>query len=323
MTGMISIISPAYNVEKCIEKCIKSTIDQTYKNFEHIIIDDGSTDQTNSVISKYAKIDPRVKIITSSRSGVTSARKAGIEKAEGDYLYFLDSDDYLSETSLVDLWNKAITDNTEIIVGGYTEVGLSGEIVNYLTDSENIITSDEYISQILKSENQGLCGKLFRKEIFGKNISYPFNLSYGEDFNILIQLVSFTNRISRISKSVFFYVRRNNSLTNSNANRLNYLYYDRALFLNSIIDKLQVNQNVKEELILEVIWNLYPCIRYNDYKSESDSVRNVFKVRFAENKIRREINEKKWNKWLYINIYLNAPFLLRFYNTIAKIKNLL
>lgn len=321
MTDRISIISPAFNVEKCIEKCIESVICQTNPNFEHIIINDGSTDQTHSIIHKYSERDCRIKIIDLPASGVTMARKTGIEAAKGNYFFFLDSDDYLPETALSDLLNKIIADETEIVVGGYTEIGLDGTIKRFNDKPADILTSEEYLLFILNSSNQGLCGKLFKRQLFYSKISFPLDLYYGEDFNIIIQLVSFAKRISFLPESVFYYVRRQNSLTNSNSEKLSNLYYDRVLFLDSIIDNLQITERVRLVLILEVICGLYPYIRINNKIEHYRDIKRIIKFRFKDSKTRKKIRENKLTHWLYINIYLYFPFLLKFYNRISKIKN--
>jgi glycosyltransferase involved in cell wall biosynthesis len=321
MKDIISIISPAFNVEKCIDKCIESVICQTNPNFEHIIINDGSTDQTLSIIQKYSALDKRIKIINLPASGVTIARKTGVEAAEGNYFYFLDSDDYLPETALSELFNKIISDKSEIVVGGYTEIGLDGAIRNSSDTPNSIISSEEYLILILNSSNQGLCGKLFKRELFENKISFPFDLFYGEDFNILIQVVSFAKRISFLPKSVFYYVRRKNSLTNSNSEKLSNMYYDRVLFLDSIIDNLQIAEKVRLELIIEVIKGLYPYIRMNKQIEHYRNIKSVVKYRFKDSKTREKIRKKKLTYWFYINIYLHFPILLNFYNKMSNMKN--
>lgn len=94
---MFSIIVPVYNVEKYLDKCLKSILRQTFKDFECIIIDDGSQDNSNIIIDKYVKLDQRFKVIHQKNMGISAARNAGLDIAEGDYITFIDSDDYIAD----------------------------------------------------------------------------------------------------------------------------------------------------------------------------------------------------------------------------------
>ena len=92
---MISVIIPIYNVEKYLTKCIESVINQTYKNLEIILVNDGSTDNSKEIIDKYSSIDSRIKVINKKNGGLSDARNVGIELAKGEYITFLDSDDWI------------------------------------------------------------------------------------------------------------------------------------------------------------------------------------------------------------------------------------
>ena len=106
--GKVSIIVPVYNVEKYFDKCIESIIRQTYKNIEIIIVDDGSKDNSGIIADEYAKTDSRIKVFHSENRGLSFARNCGVKYATGDFLCFVDSDEYISEEYIVNMFDSAI-----------------------------------------------------------------------------------------------------------------------------------------------------------------------------------------------------------------------
>lgn len=115
---LISVIVPIYKVEKYLEECILSIVNQTYKNLEIILIDDGSPDKCGSMCNEYAKKDKRIKVIHKENKGISSARNLGIEMATGEYIFFVDSDDYLFKTSIEKLYKDIIEYDADISIGG-------------------------------------------------------------------------------------------------------------------------------------------------------------------------------------------------------------
>ena len=103
---MISIIVPVYNVQDYLDRCVKSIVGQTYTDTEIILVDDGSTDNSGNMCDKWAERDQRIKVIHKENGGLSSARNAGIDKANGDYISFIDSDDYIEDSMMQTLWNK-------------------------------------------------------------------------------------------------------------------------------------------------------------------------------------------------------------------------
>ena len=103
---IISIIVPVYNVEKYLDKCIDSIINQTYKNIEIILIDDGSTDQSSAICDKYSKLDKSIKVIHKKNGGISDARNEGTKITTGSYLMFIDSDDYIDSNMIEELYKK-------------------------------------------------------------------------------------------------------------------------------------------------------------------------------------------------------------------------
>ena len=181
MNKKVSIILPAYNVEKYLSKCIESIIKQTYKNIEIIIIDDGSTDNTYAIAEEYSKIDKRIIVFYQENSGSGPARNIGIEKSTGDYIMFVDPDDWIDKHMISDYIYLQSKFETDIILSGYYE--------NYFINNDVKITekklNKKYLkNQLLVRENylelfleEAICAPtriLYKKEIIDKNhIRFP------------------------------------------------------------------------------------------------------------------------------------------------------
>ena len=114
MQELISIVIPVYNVEKYLDECILSVINQTYKNLEILLINDGSSDSSYDICCKYSEQDNRIHVINKENGGLASARNVGIDKATGEYIYFLDSDDYIKETTIEKVVNYMKNNNLDL-----------------------------------------------------------------------------------------------------------------------------------------------------------------------------------------------------------------
>lgn len=206
---LVSIIIPAYNVEKYIEKCLLSILEQTYTNIEVIVVDDGSTDKTGQLIDKVLQQDSRVRVIHKKNAGVSAARNSGIEISTGDYLVFVDGDDYIAH-DYVD-YMLSLIENTG------SEFCLSKCCY---TKSDEKQTKSEYIEKLQPEDATALLispdvivgcwNKIFKRSlIVNNNIWFSTNLFYGEG-------LTFITTVSQISKSVgvgnrkVYYYRRNN-----------------------------------------------------------------------------------------------------------------
>ena len=124
----LSVVLPVYNVESYVSKCIDSILNQTFKDFELIIIDDGSTDSSSAICEHYKNIDSRIQLIKQKNQGLSAARNHGIQLAQGEFISFIDSDDWIDSTMYADLLSL-ITSDVDIVVCGHRVVTESGEIL--------------------------------------------------------------------------------------------------------------------------------------------------------------------------------------------------
>lgn len=217
----VSIIIPAYNVEKYISVGIKSALDQTYKNIEVIVVDDGSSDGTFNIMNKYANIDSRVKIYKKTNGGVSSARNLAMEKATGDYFMFLDSDDWLENNAVEDLLklqqenlNKLVT--VECYYAKYVDNECLREQQGINNDSISLSKEDSLISIDKEYRLRSSCFKLFKTSIvIDKKIQFNEKVSYGEDGLFVFEYLHYTNGIIYVPVPLWNILERPDSATMS------------------------------------------------------------------------------------------------------------
>ncbi|MBR0423152.1 MAG: glycosyltransferase [Clostridia bacterium] len=220
-TPKVSIIIPVYNVEKYIKECINSAVNQTLKDIEIICVDDGSTDSSGSIIDEYANKDPRVHVVHKQNSGVSATRNKGIDLAKGEYIKFIDSDDVLDLTACEVCYNKAKSEDADIVVHDsidkiYNEGQFS--LISLPAFVDGVVWTSLYRTSFIKENN----------------IRFHEETSYGEDqaFNLLCNPKA--NKIVCISNNFYMYRTSNDTSlchdskidkhSKSHATNVNYVY---------------------------------------------------------------------------------------------------
>lgn len=223
---MVSIIIPVYNVEKYINRCIDSVINQTYKNIEIILVDDGSTDNSGKICDSYEKKDERIKVIHKENGGLSSSRNVGIDLSRGDIITFLDSDDYLSSEYIeksVELYNRH---NADIVVLKmiYVAENINEEIKNNTIPKIMEFNSEEAIEISLYQTYFSCCapGKIYNKKIF-KDIRFPLD-KLSEDLAVCHELLGCAKKIVYCNEVGYYYRQRSMSIMHTfNIKRLDAL----------------------------------------------------------------------------------------------------
>ena len=218
----ISIIIPVYNSERYILDCLKSVLATSFENMECIIINDGSTDNTLKTIEKYIADDNRVRVYSTANRGVAMARNLGIKQSKGKYIFFLDSDDYLTANAW-QLIQNAITLNKDIYIFNYSEKRgktpkLAIPIINNNLYYTEIIAELSVYNSYLNSS----CGKLFKKEIIEKNtLTFPDSVKFGEDACFVMEYLCYVKSIYVDNKMIFTYrMHSTNTINNFSLTRL-------------------------------------------------------------------------------------------------------
>lgn len=249
---MISIIIPVYNTELYLEKCIQSVISQSYKNWECILINDGSKDSSGSICDKWKEKDNRIRVIHQENQGVSTTRNRGINESKGEFITFVDSDDWLENKYLEDLYNEIKSNNTDLVV--------SGIIRNTLSQTEHIIASTkgifkispQYIDEFNDLNIKYLLfppyAKLYKKEIIEyNNIRYNKDFSYGEDLLFNYTYLNHVKNYSVIKKANYHYrILGNNSLSSQiRINQFDIDYYQWKLLYNFYFNHKLCNESSK------------------------------------------------------------------------------
>lgn len=200
----ISIVIPAYNSEKVINKCLDSILNQTYKNFEVIVVNDGSKDNTLSILEEYSKNNDNITVISKENGGQAQARNDGIKKATGDYLMLIDADDFIEENYLEIMLNKALETDADICISGYKNFD-----DNYKFVSE-VKYKDHFWTRFLTCV---AWGKLFKMSFMKEhNFLFPV-LKAGEDNAFSIIAMSYTDKVTVVDNSGYGYYYNPNGLT--------------------------------------------------------------------------------------------------------------
>ena len=221
----ISVIVPVYKVEKYIEKCIQSLLDQTYTNFEALIVNDGSPDQSISIAKKLVGNDPRFIFLEKENGGLSSARNMGLDYATGDYIFFLDSDDFIDPNCFKECSNFILKSKSiDILLFGYIEVQEDSykKIGSFMPDLKGYYQKED-IFFIEDTINYSVWNKLYKKDVF-KNLRFVEGIIY-EDKEISPELL-YQKSIAKLDKYLYFYTIRKNSIMRSyNQNSLNSFLY--------------------------------------------------------------------------------------------------
>lgn len=233
----VSIIIPIYNTSPYLERCIRSCFEQTHTDLEIIAINDGSTDASKIILNSLKKEDNRLYVIEHKTNlGVSKARLGGIKSSTGDYLYFLDSDDWLEDQAILKSINRLDQDNSDLVISNfsYTDGTTKWPGQQY---ENNIILKDEYVKEILKNTTDvGLSTKLFKKNLWTiTESSIDTSIKFAEDILMLFLYTMNCNKISKIDYSGYNYFKRVGSATDTHA-------------LNSAQDILKVTNNMLEIL---------------------------------------------------------------------------
>lgn len=218
MQDIISIIIPVYNSEKYIEKTVQSVLDQSYKEFELLIVDDGSYDNSYQILKLLSKQDSRIHLFHQKNKGVSTARNIALDHATGKYIVFIDSDDYLPKDALK-IRIEDINDN-DLLITSFQKVDEYGNVIEQEAGNEPITDvicpACEVIDNLFYSGKYGYQGylwtKLFRKEYIDQgNIRFNSDLAYNEDRLFVLQYLKRCNKVRIIENQTYYYVQRNNS----------------------------------------------------------------------------------------------------------------
>ena len=213
--ALISIIIPVYKVEKYLEKCIQSVINQTYENLQIILVDDGSPDNCGKICDEYAKKDHRIEVIHKSNGGLSDARNKGLEIAKGEYIGFVDSDDYIESDMYEVLYNLLKQYNVDVSICNFYTVSQGKIAIKNADNGIKEYNRIEILKEILLDNDiqSYAWNKLYKRELFGE-IKYPVGKKY-EDIGTTFYLLEKCNKVVVTGKPEYYYINRQGSIVNN------------------------------------------------------------------------------------------------------------
>lgn len=213
MPGKISIVVPVYNVEQYLDKCIQSILDQTYPNLEVILVDDGSTDRCSQICDEWSLRDSRIRVIHQKNAGVAVARNVGIRAAGGEYLYFVDSDDWIATDLCEKVMQVFAVCDVDIVIFNCDQILENGKSLGGTeTLREGLLSREDALKNLLQGNINGyLWNKIYRKKVFD-NIWLPERTAF-EDMAISYKLLINADQIYCLDEKLYYYYQRAGSAT--------------------------------------------------------------------------------------------------------------
>lgn len=238
--SQVSIIIPVFNTEAYLEKCLDSIINQTYQDFEIIIVDDGSTDNSYQVISKYEqKYKDKIFAYHKKNEGVSIARNYGIKRAHGKYITFIDSDDYIDKYMLEKMITKSNENDFDMIICDLLYIYPNKQVIGKSKINHDLLTKEQIKKNIINIL-PAMCGKLIKKDLYN-NFEFKPNIWF-EDVESYFRMYPHLNKIGVINQSLYFYPQRSSSITYTYNEKL----YDIINMWNDIIKYYKENNFYNE-----------------------------------------------------------------------------
>ncbi len=288
----ISYILPCYNVEKYISICLESLINQTLKEIEIICINDGSTDDTLSIIKLYQGKDSRIKVVTQYNQGPGYARNFGVKHALGEYINFVDPDDYLDKKTAEISYKKIKEFDTEVLSynANVVKKGKIKKVLYYFTQQDNIVLkSGDILNKDFKSDFHSWHFLIKTSLLKKHRITYP-KLSLCEDVPFVLSLVIKAKKIAFIQNALYYYVQHQSSIVHNVSDKV-FDVFDVFLLSEQILPKQYHNK------FLEWKINLLAGLYNNRYKSiTDDQFENLIKEKLTSNEYMLFQKEKKYRQ---------------------------
>ena len=307
----VSVIIAAYNIEKYIQRCIESVVNQSEREIEIIIVNDGSTDNTLNIINKVNELDDRIIVINKKNQGLIEARKTGLKYANGEFILFLDGDDWLENNCIEELYKTANDKKADVVLyNAYMVYDDRKEIFDtFIEKFIDDIKKNPVKNLLLLNISPTIWSKFIKKSFLEENnIEFPQNISYAEDLAAVLNIFINKPKIVCNEKRFYNYYQRNDSISNKISSKV--LEIDDAIqFIKEKLVEMNIYYENKEEFEYTVFRHLLisKILRFNYLYPERKKVFQQYKARnidINKNKyIIRDISYGNRNLKLRINLY--------------------
>lgn len=287
----LSVIVPIYNADELLERCLKSITTQTFQNLEIILVNDGSTDNSINICKKYCEVDERIRIIDKKNAGVSAARKDAIKIATGDFITFVDADDYIDNNMYKSLMEIIETESCDIIESGYILINEHEEVIDRrVLISENNEGTNQCLEAYLSNKNSEafLWNKIYRRELFG-DVDYP-ELKYSEDYLWNVIFYSRCKKSITVDLAYYYYYKNMNGACNNS----NY--------------RQKVDGIVAGGMARDYLLSCVPTLSYYGVLYSIDYARFLYMVEFELN-----VSDKEFYRELikYFREYFSLPLICK------------
>lgn len=265
----ISVIVPVYNVEKYLCRCIDSILSQSFKDFELLLVDDGSTDRSGAICDEYVKKDLRVRVFHKENGGVSSARQFGIEKSVGEYSIHVDSDDWIEKDMFNDMYSEALSTGSDIVTADYYDG-------NQYKKELYPHTVELAVKEMLSGKIRGVMwNKFVRHSLYADcNIKFPVGINFCEDVYVCVNLFLQTNKIKHIDRAYYHYLDNPNSITRKLTKPIILQRVKFVSEMSNVLSQYEIDANVLFWHKVDLKWLIFdsPCFSYNEYKSAFNDI---------------------------------------------------
>lgn len=274
---LVSIIIPVYNVEKYLERCVDSVLGQTYKSLEIILVDDGSTDNCGKICDTYKLSDTRISVIHKKNGGLSDARNCGMKISNGDYIFFVDSDDWIKKECIQTLIFYALEKDADVVISKY--ISVSDETMLQIKNkptSAVMLTKMTALSDLLyqKKFTTSACGKLFKATVI-KNVQFPVGKLF-EDVETIFKIIESSERIVLLNDNLYYYFERTNSITKSNFDIRKMDYVETCTNLYEYVHNHY--PQLEKAALSRLVWSeIYVIVHMDDYLKYNDIFLKVWK----------------------------------------------
>ena len=309
--SMISIIVPVYNCANYLPQCIESILAQTYTNLQIILIDDGSVDNSGKICDAYATKDKRIQVIHQTNAGVSVARNKGLDQSKGEYICFVDADDYIAPDMCSYLFDLIQTYSVPLSVCNYSEVHGAKVTPRRAVMEEGAYPTEQVLTKFIRQ--MSVWNKLFAKSLF-RTLRFSSEISYGEDLEVVFELFLQARKIAYGVESKYYYVINPQSATHLwNPKHLNYLCVSNKIMTYAKNHHLpQLYRSEQTALFYHFTICFCNCLLINPLDEKSaDLLRNYFRKHFFT----FLCSTVKWDKKMFVLLAcLNYSFAAWIYN---------
>ena len=241
----VSVIIPVYNVEKYLRQCLDSVVNQTLKDIEIICVNDGSPDNSLAILEEYAQNDNRIKIINKSNGGISSARNAGLKIAQGEFIGFVDSDDYIALNYYESLYNRAKVTCSDIVVAEYIYRFNNKKKKIFLKVDKNIVTTSvkEKFECLYLPDFCYVCNKIYKRDFL--KVMFIEGVTY-EDIYFASNVLAQAGRMAVAENIAYFYRNNADSIVNDTSSLNNYFYHRAMAYFYQFLHEQNIEINTKD-----------------------------------------------------------------------------